>query len=228
MTSTFRHADRSAKVTRADRRARRFARLWRAMDDAVDEQIRPAKSDLFTDLPRRIVEIGPGRGSNFGYFEPGTQVIAFEPNTYFHDDLRAAAANHRIDLDLRAGDLHSGELADGSQDLVISTLVLCSVGDTDSVLEEIRRVLRPGGRLLFIEHVAAPRGTAKAYYQRLLRHPWRALGDGCDPCNDTVERLARSGLEVTGTRLEPLGSNLDPTNLTYWGAAHRPSHDAGR
>lgn len=107
-----------------------------------------------TGLPRQIVGIGPRRGANVPYLDPGTRVIAFEPNLHLHDDLRAAAAEHGIDLVLHAGDLQSGALDDASQDVVLSRLVLC-------------------------------------------------------------------GLTVAGARLERLGSNLDPTNLVYWGVAHR-------
>ncbi|NEE04250.1 class I SAM-dependent methyltransferase [Phytoactinopolyspora halotolerans] len=221
MGTTAHTSGRTAST--AGRRSRRFAKLWRSMADSVDQQIRPAKSDLFNDVPAQIVEIGSGVGSNFGYLRPGTRVIAFEPNTYFHADLRAAAERHRIDLDLRAGDLRADTLPAASHELVISTLTLCSVDDVDSLLSEVRRILRPGGRLLFIEHVAAAPGSARARYQRIVRRPWRALGDGCDPCNDTYGALERSGLTLTATRLEPLGSNLDPTNLTYWGTALRDS-----
>lgn len=213
--------------SRGDRRSRRFANLWRSMAESVDEQVRPAKSALFTGLPRTIVEIGPGCGTNFAYLEPGTRVVAFEPNGHFRDDLHRAAAEHGLDLDLRVGDLASGALADGSQDVVISSLVLCSVADIAATLAEIRRVLRPGGRLLFIEHIAAPRGSARARYQRIVRRPWMALGDGCDPCANTHDLLEQSGLVLTGTQVGVLGSALDPTSLTYWGTAHRPGAVAG-
>jgi SAM-dependent methyltransferase len=220
-TSAFQPTSHDTGSVRNDRRARRFARVWRFIDAAADEQIRSAKAALLTDLPRQIVEVGPGRGANFAYFAKGTRVIALEPNPYFHDHLRSAAAARGIDLDLRAADVRASGLDDASQDLVVSTLVLCSVGDLDASLSEIHRILRPGGRLLFIEHVAAAPGTLQARYQRIVRRPWQALGDGCDPCAATVAALERSALTITDAHLERRGSNLDPTNLIYWGAAQR-------
>lgn len=225
-TAHHHHIHRAAPA-RTDARARRFARLWRLIDAGADQQVRPAKAALLRDLPGAIVELGPGCGANFAHMPEGTRVLAFEPNLYFHDELRANAARHGITLDLRAGDLASGRLPDASQDLVLSTLVLCSVANVDATLAEIQRVLRPGGRLIFIEHVAAQPGTRQALYQRVVRRAWRALADGCDPCAETAAALDRSGLTIVDARLERLGPNLDPTNLIYWGIAqHRADRAA--
>ena len=219
MTATTWNPGTPCCSERTGLRALGFAHLWRRIDADADAQIRPAKTALFSDLPREIVEIGPGCGANFPYFSAGTRVLAFEPNVYLHDDLRAAAARHGIELDLRASDLAAGRLPDGSQELVVSTLVLCSVRDPDATLAEIHRILRPDGRLLFIEHVAAAKGSRQARYQRLVRGAWRALADGCDPCARTAEALRASELTITSAKLERFGSNLDPTNLVYFGVA---------
>ena len=66
-------------------------------------------------------------------------------------------------------------------DAVISTQVLCSVADPAKVLREIQRVLKPGGRFLFVEHVAAAPGTSLRHWQRLARPVSALLGDGCHP-----------------------------------------------
>lgn len=194
--------------------------MWRSMDAAVHEQVLPAKRAVLRDLPSEIVEIGPGRGSNFSLYPRGARVVAFEPNQYFDDDLREAAEEHGHELELRR-DLLADRLPAANADVVVSTLVLCSVPDAPAMLDEIRRVLRPGGRLLFIEHVVAPQRGLRRAYQRLVRRPWRRLGDGCDTCARTAEHLAASQFELRDTELQTLGSNLDPTNLTMWGTAIR-------
>ena len=216
MTTTAPHPIRTPSA-----RNRRFAPLWRLMDASIDEQIRPAKEAVFGDLPAQIVELGPGRGANFGYYPAGSRVIGFEPNPLFHDDLRAAAAEHLVDLDLWGTDLGAARLPDASQDAVVSTLVLCLVGDVAATLAEIHRILRPGGRFVFVEHVAERPGSMRSLYQRAVRRPWAAIADGCDTCADTVTHLDRSELEMTDARLEILGSRLDPTSLTYWGTAQK-------
>jgi SAM-dependent methyltransferase len=204
---------------RNDRRARRFARFWTSVDASIDEAIRPAKEALFVGLPNRVVEIGPGLGSTFAYLEPGTAVTAFEPNPHFHDALRDHASQHHLELDLRGSAMEDARLPDDSEDLVISTLVLCSVDDPAATIDEIWRVLRPGGRLVFIEHVIAPPRSLRRLVQRVIRRPWRAFCDGCDPCAITHDHLAASRFHLDQTHLEPFGSRLDPTNLVFWGTA---------
>ncbi|MGI9659355.1 MAG: class I SAM-dependent methyltransferase [Gaiellaceae bacterium] len=227
MSSTAAHREGSAPPKRdgapshTTLRNKVFARLWKLIDASVDEQIRSAKEDVLKDLPERIVEIGPGRGANFSYYGDGTQVIAFEPNVLFHDDLIDAAADHGVALTLEGGDLTSGQLPSASEDAIVSTLVLCSVGDVDAELAEIRRVLRPGGRMVFIEHVAAPQRSATALAQRVLRRPWRFFADGCDLCAGTREAIERAGFAKVDGQLKRLGPAADPSALTYWGHAER-------
>lgn len=162
------------------------------------------KRALFGDLPPTVVEIGPGAGANLRYFDPGTKLIAFEPNPFTHCRLREEAAERGIELDLRYMPAERLDLPDASADVVITTLVLCSVHDPVRVLAEIRRILRPGGRFLFIEHVAGRAGSPVRTVQRLLRHPWHWLFDGCHVDRDTAATLEAAGfssLELERFRL---------------------------
>lgn len=151
------------------------------------------KRALFSDLPPTVVEIGPGSGANLRYLDPGTRLITFEPNPFTHRRLREEAAERGIELDLRHLPAEQLDLPDASADVVLSTLVLCSVDDPVRVLAEIRRGLRPGGRFLFIEHVAGPPGTAVRTVQRLVRHPWHWLFDGCHVDRDTGAMIEAAG-----------------------------------
>jgi len=83
---------------------------------------------------------------------------------------------------------------DGSFDAAVATLVLCSVRDADMALHEIRRVLKPGGRLLFFEHV---RGIPRlARWQDRLERPWGWFAGGCHPNRDTVAAIREAGFEL--------------------------------
>ena len=82
---------------------------------------------------------------------------------------------------------------DAVADTVISTLVLCSVPDARQVLSEVRRILRPGGRYLFIEHVAAASGTLLRLVQRLLWPVWYLIGDGCHISRNTGQAIQAAG-----------------------------------
>lgn len=207
---------------RDDRSARRFARLWKYLDHVVDHEIHDAKTKVLADLPSTVVEIGPGRGANFHHYPAGTNVIAFEPNTYFHDPLVAAATEHGLDLELHVGDLRDAVLPAGSVDAVVATLVLCSVDDPPAMIAEIERILKPGGRFCFVEHVAAEPGTRMERFQRAIRRPWAWIGDGCDPHAQTVAHLAASGLDVSTAHVERLGARISPTAIMHWGVAVKP------
>lgn len=89
-------------------------------------------------------------------------------------------------------------VADESVDAVISTLVLCCVDNQRRALEEVLRVLKPGGRLLFIEHVAAPPGSWLRRIQNLLTPLWKRLGDGCHPNRETDVEVERARFEKVG------------------------------
>jgi len=128
-----------------------------------------------------VVEVGPGAGANVPYYAPGVRLIGIEPNPHMHPYLEQAARSAGMTLDLRQGKAEPLPLEAGSADAVVATLVLCSVDDPAAALREIRRVLKPGGRFVFIEHVVAAPGTLRRYLQRWARPLWRVVGDGCHP-----------------------------------------------
>ncbi len=188
-------------------RARLFAHVMAQADDAQRRLYADRKRALFDGLAGTVVEIGAGAGPNAAYLPAGARWIAVEPNVHFHPHLRAAAAKHDLDLDLRVGVAEALPVADGAADAVVSTLVLCSVDDVGAALAEVRRVLRPGGRFVFVEHVAAPRRTWRRRLQRLVRRPWGWLGDGCRPDQDTGRLIRAAGfsdVEIEAFRV-PLG-----------------------
>jgi SAM-dependent methyltransferase len=172
------------------------------------------KERLFADLPDTVVELGPGAGANLRYLRTGTRLVGLEPNLGAHRLLRRAAARHGIALELHAASAERIPFPDASADAVISSLVLCSVADRSRVLSEVRRILRPGGRFLCLEHVAAPPGSLVGRVQRLVAPPWGWLFDGCDPHADTVAQLEAAGFRsVTIERftLDTLAIPVRPT-----------------
>lgn len=201
------------------RSQRRFDRLWVKLDGPVDQALSQAKDAVLNDLPDRIVEIGPGHGSNFSRYPKGTTVIAFEPNSYMHETLREAARDNGLQLDLRAGSADSLDLEDESVSAVVSSLVLCSVEDRAETLAEVKRVLAPGGRFFFIEHIGDRHGTWRRVFQVALRRPWRRVADHCDLLADTDRSLERAGFSRLSFQTEVLGSRLDPSALTAYGVA---------
>ena len=98
-----------------------------------------------------------------------------------------------VAFELRDGNAERLPVRDASADAVIATLVLCSVAEVGAALREIRRVLKPGGRFVFIEHVAAPAATWRRRLQRWVRPLWRVIADGCHPDRDTLSAIRAAG-----------------------------------
>jgi len=110
-----------------------------------------------------------------------------------HEALRRRAKQCGIDLDLRELAGENLDLPSASVDFVFSSLVLCSVERPEQVLAEVRRVLRPGGSFVCVEHVAAPVGSRIYGLQRMIQRPWKWLFEGCDLCRDTGSTLRAAG-----------------------------------
>jgi ubiquinone/menaquinone biosynthesis C-methylase UbiE len=110
-----------------------------------------------------------------------------------HKRMHAQARRHGIEIDLRHVGAEGMEVESQSTDLVVSTLVLCSVRDPEQVVSEVRRVLRPGARFAFLEHVAAPAGSRLRKMQEAIHRPWHWLGEGCHLSRDTAQTLQEAG-----------------------------------
>lgn len=160
---------------------------------AYERWMAERKHRLLGRLSGVVAEIGPGTGANLPYLPRGVRWIGIEPNPYARPYLVRAAREAGVTLDLRAGSAERLPLDAGSVDAVVGTLVLCSVSDLDAALREIRRVLKPGGRFIFIEHVAAPAGTLRRRLQRWVRPVWRVVGDGCHPDRETLRAIRAAG-----------------------------------
>jgi ubiquinone/menaquinone biosynthesis C-methylase UbiE len=184
----------SREDTRRGLRQRLFA--WMHFQgEAVeyDAVVAPYKRKLFTDLSGTVLEIGAGTGENFPFYPPGIQWIGIEPNFYMQEHLLQRAQEYDIQGELRSGLAEKLPAEDASVDVVVSTLVMCSVSDQSVVLREILRVLRPGGRFLFIEHVAAEEHSRLWWGQKLSKPFWRAAADGCNPDRSTAEAIQHAG-----------------------------------
>jgi SAM-dependent methyltransferase len=157
-----------------------------AVRPGYESTVADLKQDLLSDLNGRILEIGPGLGVNDPFFSDASLVVGAEPNQHLALNLPATMRGVRA----RAGHL---PFASDSFDGVVSTLVLCSVPDPDKAVAEILRVLKPGGKFVFLEHVVAPEGTGTRRVQRVVKHPWRWVADGCHVDRPTGEIISRSG-----------------------------------
>lgn len=144
-----------------------------------EPKIAPRKQSLLGELRGKVLEIGPGTGPNLKYYAKDVEWHGVEPNPHMRKYLEAEAARVGLGVKLQEASAMELPFEDGSMDFVVGTLVLCSVPDPETVVAEVRRVLKPGGRYVFIEHVAAPQGSWHAFIQRACKPLWRCCADGC-------------------------------------------------
>jgi ubiquinone/menaquinone biosynthesis C-methylase UbiE len=171
-----------------------FARMHaRGYPGRYERFIEPHKRRLLGALAGTVLEIGPGNGANLRFFHSGVRWIGLEPNVHMLRYLKEEASRLGINAEIRAGLAERIDLPDASVDAVVSTMVLCSVDDVARTLAQIQRVLRPGGRFVFIEHIAAPRGTPLRRIQRMIRPIWRCVGDNCHPDRETDRAIEAAG-----------------------------------
>jgi SAM-dependent methyltransferase len=195
------------------------AAFFTVMGGYLDWLMRSRKQRVFTDLPGEIVELGSGVGANFRYLPPGTRVIAVEPNPAMHSRLRARAVRHKIELELHDVVGEQLDLPDASAEMVVSSLVLCTVPDPARVLAEIRRVLRPGGRYAFVEHVGAKGRPVLRRVQRVVRRPWAWMFEGCSCERDLADLIASAGFASVDIEEYHIHSPILPFNTHVAGVA---------
>jgi SAM-dependent methyltransferase len=165
---------------------------------------------LIADASGAVLEVGGGTGLNLRHYRDVDSVTVIEPDAAMRRRLLERVAGAAVPVEVHEVPIESSGLADASFDTVVATLVLCTVDDQAIALREIRRLLRPEGRLLFLEHVRSPGWRGRA--QALVTPAWSAtLGAGCrldrrsvDAIRDAglvVDRLDRSGSIVSGVAL---------------------------
>lgn len=182
---------------------RLFAWFMDQVDERYEELVRERKRRLLGALEGTIVELGPGTGPNLRYLDDDVHWIGIEPNPYMDPYLLEEVQRPRR-LHVIRGRAESLCFPDASVDAVLSTLVLCSVDGLEASLREIHRVLKPGGRFVFIEHVGAPSGSWLRRLQRWIRPAWKCVGDGCRPDRETGRHIRAAGfrrLELESFRL---------------------------
>lgn len=169
-----------------------------------NEQMASKKRELFSSLPEfkgpsgtlSLLEVGCGTGANFKFYPSGCRVTCLDPNPNFEKFLfKSIVQNRHLQFErfvVAAGeDMH--QVADGSVDAVVCTLVLCSVDSQEQILREVRRVLRPGGAFYFMEHVAAEHSTWTYFWQEVLDPAWYLVFDGCNLTRESWKALERAG-----------------------------------
>jgi SAM-dependent methyltransferase len=176
---------------------RAFSVLYDSMlKGTEDAGLREMRRETLRAARGRTVDLGAGTGANLDlYPDAVTELVLAEPDPHMARQLRRKLANHSDPAELVEAPAERLPFDDSSFDTAVFTLVLCTVPDPAATLAEAARVLKPGGRLLFVEHVRAE-DPRVARWQDRLEGPWRFLGDGCHCNRDTVASIEASPLTV--------------------------------
>ncbi|KAK2858343.1 hypothetical protein Q7C36_006262 [Tachysurus vachellii] len=205
-----------------------FPFLMYKISASYSVKMKDRKRELFRGLarfsppraPLRVLEIGCGTGVNFEYFPPGCKVTCTDPNPHFELYLQnSMKLSQHLEFDrfmvTSAEDLRQVE--DGSVDVVVCTLVLCSVQNPDKVLQEAKRVLREGGAFFFMEHVVAEESSWTYFFQHVLQPFWYYFGDGCEMTRATWKNVEQAGFsEVQLHHIQaPISALIKPHIMGY-------------
>lgn len=168
----------------------------------------------------RVLEVGVGSGLNLPlYGAPVTEIVGIEPHETLNRMAARRKAEARAPVTLVRGSAEELPLEDASFDTAVMTWTLCSIPDGRKALDEIRRVLRPGGQLLYIEHGRAP-DPGVARWQDRLTPVWRRCAGGCRLNRPINRMIGEQGFTLMDTESGYLDG---PRFLAYssWGRASR-------
>lgn len=179
-----------------------FARVYPALAPRMDAGgLAELRVELLADLSGDVVEVGCGNGMNFQHYPDAvTAVHAVEPEPHLRALARTAAAVTRVPITVTAGTGDALPLDDQSMDAAVLCMVLCSVPDPVTSVEEIRRVVRPGGALVFLEHCASHRPGIARFQRVADATVWPRIAGGCHLGRDTLAALRAGGFVVEQVR----------------------------
>jgi ubiquinone/menaquinone biosynthesis C-methylase UbiE len=184
-----------------------------------DRRLVPYRERIIRAAEGRVLEVGVGSGLNLPFYPDRVrEVLALEPNPRLIS--MAQRSTRSVSVTFVEGSAESIPIDDASIDTIVTTWTLCTIPDAGAALSQMRGVLRPGGRLLFVEHGRAPEERVSRWQDRLTPL-WRRISGGCH-----LNRPIGIMIEGSGFRLDRLEAGYIPgpkiMSFTYEGAArHR-------
>ncbi len=195
-----------------------FAKLWTFLSSHETEEIQRLRTENLAGLSGRVLEVGAGTGTNFAFYPSTvTEVVAVEPERRLAPLARESAERAPVPVTVSAGTVEKF-LRDSEEkpfDAVVCSLVLCSVDDPDSVLRQLFSLLRSGGELRFLEHVASSgiRGRLQKVADATV---WPRLMGNCHTHRDTEASIVGAGFAVKSARREPAMPAWFPTPVAEY------------
>jgi ubiquinone/menaquinone biosynthesis C-methylase UbiE len=180
----------------------------------------PYRKRIAAAAQGRVLEIGIGSGLNLGFYRSASEIVGLEPSPRLATMAAQAAQRRSVQVQLIEGSAEAIPLDSRSIDTVVTTWTLCSIPRASLALSEMRRVLKSGGQLLFVEHGRAPEQNVRKWQDRLTP-VWKRIGGGCHLNRPIAELVQGAGFEIqhleTGYMRGP-----KPMTFMYEGRAATP------
>jgi ubiquinone/menaquinone biosynthesis C-methylase UbiE len=197
----------------------------RIMADTEAACLRPWRQELLSTVTGNVLEIGAGTGANISFYNIETVNLTLcEPDPIMRKQLKQKIVDaHLLNVIVSNDCAEEINVSDHSMDCVVSTLVCCSVKDLSASLQEIKRVLKPGGRFIFLEHVAAEAGTDRSRWQNILNPVWKKIAGNCHLNRHTQQAIITAGFELELIKNESMRKAIPVIRPTIRGVAISPS-----
>ncbi|WP_149804531.1 class I SAM-dependent methyltransferase [Mesorhizobium sp. NFR06] len=183
-----------------------------------NRELVPYRERVLSAAEGRVLEIGIGSGFNLPFYSShASEVLGLDPSPRLIDMARRAAGGSSVPVTFTEGSAEAIPLDDGSIDTVVTTWTLCSIPGAVQALEEMRRVLKPAGQLLFVEHGLSPETNVRKWQDRLTPI-WKRIGGGCH-----LNRPIKSLIEIAGFSIDRIDTGyargLKPMTFMFEGRA---------
>ncbi|MFL5825641.1 MAG: class I SAM-dependent methyltransferase [Thermoleophilaceae bacterium] len=200
-----------------------FAAVYDRIQKGAEEAgVREMRLGLVSQASGRVLEVGAGTGLNLDHYGDVEELVLAEPSPHMAAKLEQKLAASRRNATVVQAPAERLPFPEDSFDSVVVTLVLCTVPDQQAALNEIHRVLKPGGRLLFMEHVRSD-DPKIARWQDRIEKPWGWFACGCHPNRDTLRTIESSPLQLEFSAREQAPGVPRIVNEGVAGVARKPA-----
>lgn len=202
-----------------------FAAIYdRVMSKSEVACIAAWRAELLSELSGDVLEVGAGTGHNLPYYPAGiARLVLTEPDPHMRARLQRKLRARAINAQLSDAQAERLPLPDASFDAVVTTLVLCSVVAPNRALAEIHRVLKPGGQLIFIEHVAAHDNPGRLRWQQRIEPAWKHIAGGCHVTRRTDLAIEDAGFVIERLERQSIRKAMPHVRPSIRGVARRPA-----